>query len=187
MTFELINLNLTTPFLGNGTITTASDACLGISHIGSSKLLVLRYAFELKKVLHVPKLSQHLLYIYRLCKDNKCRFVCDDIWFWIQDKITRRILLKGLCRAGLYPIPFHNPQKLIPTSFASHACYIAKPVNTSLWNKRLRYIKCNYLCNSSSNLGFNITRYLSNYMYIIFRKEIYKIASLILQKNLYIL
>lgn len=49
MTFKLTNLNLTTPFHEDGTITIASNACLGISHIGSSKLPVPYYAFERRK------------------------------------------------------------------------------------------------------------------------------------------
>jgi len=54
----------------------------------------------------VPKRSQHLLSVHKLCKDNNCHFICDAFGFGIQDKITGNVLLKGLCRAGLYPIPF---------------------------------------------------------------------------------
>jgi hypothetical protein len=97
---------LATPYSGSYTITTTRGSGLSISSIGSSFLDVPQCSLQLKQVLHVLKLSQHLLSVYRLCKDNNCRFFCDAFGFWIQDKITGNVLLKGLCRAGLYLIPF---------------------------------------------------------------------------------
>ncbi|CAL8157377.1 unnamed protein product [Prunus armeniaca] len=140
MTSDLSQLSLATPFSGSDTITTAGGSGLSISNIGSSILDVPPCSLQLKQVLHVPKLSQHLLSIHRLCKDNNCRFICDAFGFWIQDKITGSVLLKGLCRAGLYPIPFSLPQSNIQqASFfhKNHFCYLGQRVNTSLWHKRL--------------------------------------------------
>ncbi|KFL90571.1 polyprotein [Acetobacter malorum] len=137
MTSELANLDLSTPYQGTDTITTASGACLQTSNIGASKLVVPQHSLTLKNVLHVSKLSQHLLSIYQLCKDNGCKFIYDDVSFWVQDKSTGKILLKGLCRAGYYPIPFTISQKQSPTPHASHLCFLAKPVNSSIWHKRL--------------------------------------------------
>lgn len=120
-------------------ITTASGVGLSISNIGTWKLVTPTHTFTLRNVLHVPRPSQHLLSIYQLCKDNQCRFICDDISFWVQDKITGKILLKGLCRAGHYLIPFNplSSQKLSPASSLLHSCYHVKPVSKSLWHKRL--------------------------------------------------
>ena len=93
-------------------------------------------------MLHVPKLSQHLLSVYRLCKDNHCRFICDDFGFWIQDKFTGNVLLKGLCSHGLYPILFsvssnsHTPFHLASASHRNQSCYLGQQVQTSLWHKR---------------------------------------------------
>ncbi|BBG99972.1 hypothetical protein Prudu_009845 [Prunus dulcis] len=57
----------------------------------------------------------------------------------VQDKLTGSVLLKGLCRAGLYSIPFF-PSQPHPTPAASlikqHFCFLGHPVNTSLWHKR---------------------------------------------------
>ncbi|KFL89552.1 hypothetical protein AmDm5_1575 [Acetobacter malorum] len=144
MTSDLTNLTQATPFLGADTITTASGSGLPISHTGSSFLHVPQYAFQLKDILHVPQISQHLLSMYKLCKDNNCRFICDEFCFWIQDKITGTILLQGLCRDGLYPIPFHIPQHILPkASHTSHSltnnqtCFLGHHINTSLWHNRL--------------------------------------------------
>ncbi|KAM2969511.1 hypothetical protein FF2_016605 [Malus domestica] len=137
MTSELANLDLSTPYQGSDTITTASGAGLHISNIGTSTLVAPHHSLTLKNVLHVPKLSQHLLSIYQLCKDNKCRFICDDVSFWVQDKSTGKILLQGLCKAGYYPIPFISSHKQSSSSSASHSCFLAKPVHSSIWHKRL--------------------------------------------------
>ena len=135
MTSDLAQLNLAAPFSGADTVTTAGGSGLTISNIGSSILDVPHCSLQLKQVLHVPKLSQHLLSVHKLCKDNNCRFICDAFGFWIQDKITGNVLLKGLCRAGLYPIPFSfsfPSQSLFPNNLV---CYLGKQVNTSLWHK----------------------------------------------------
>ena len=71
MTFDLTQLNLATPFSGSDVIATANDSGLSISNVGSSIL----------DVLHVPKLSQHLLSVRRLFKDNNSRFICDAFGF----------------------------------------------------------------------------------------------------------
>jgi len=136
MTSDLAQLNLAASFSGADTITTAGGSGLTISNIGSSILDVPHCSLQLKQVLHVPKLSQHLLSVHKLCKDNNCRFICDAFGFWTQDKITGNVLLKGLCRAGLYPIPFSfsfPSQSLFPNN---PVCYLGKQVNTSLWHKR---------------------------------------------------
>ena len=70
MTSDLASLTTAAPFTGNDTITTADGSGLPISNIGFSILHAPHHAFHLKKILHVPKLSQLLLSIYRLCKDN---------------------------------------------------------------------------------------------------------------------
>ncbi|KAM1745798.1 hypothetical protein ACFX11_012495 [Malus domestica] len=86
MTSELANLDLSNPYQGTYTIINGSGASLHISNIGTSKLVVPHQSLTLKNVLHVPKLSQHLLSIYQLYKDNRCIFICDDVSFLVQDK-----------------------------------------------------------------------------------------------------
>jgi hypothetical protein len=57
-----------------------------------------------------------LLSVRRLCKDNNCCFICDAFGFCIQDKLTGRVLLQGLCKVvytlSLYPshtLAYHSP------------------------------------------------------------------------------
>jgi hypothetical protein len=139
MTSDLTQLNSPTPFSGSDTIATADGSGLSISNVGSSILNVPQCSLQLPQVLHVPKLSQHLLSVRRLCKDNNCRFICDAFGFCIQDKLTGRVLLQGLCKDGLYPIPLSIPHSRLSQSFSflqNQFCYLGHQVNTSLWHKR---------------------------------------------------
>ena len=146
MTSDLSHLQEATSYSGPDAITTAGGSGLSISSIGSSVLPIPQCSLQLHQVLHVPKLSQHLLSVYRLCKDNHCRFICDDFGFWIQDKITGDVLLKGLCSNGLYPIPFsvssrsHTPFQLALASHRNQSCYLGQQVQTSLWHKRFGHL-----------------------------------------------
>ena len=135
MTSDLSQLNSATPFSGSDTIATADGSGLSISNVGSSILNVPPCSLQLLQVLHVPKLSQHLLSVHRLCKDNNCRFICDAFGFCIQDKLTGRVLLQGLCKDGLYPIPLSIPHSRLSQSFSlsqNQLCYLGHQVNTSL-------------------------------------------------------
>ncbi|CAL8081400.1 unnamed protein product [Prunus armeniaca] len=91
-----------------------------------------------------------------------------------QDKITGSVLLKGLCRAGLYPIPFSLPQSNLQQASSfhkNHFCYLGQRVNTSLWHKRLghpsntitsallRQYK-GYICFSLQTNRFFVTRHV---------------------------
>lgn len=117
MTSELSHLGSATPFSGTETITTAGDLGLQISNIGSSTLVAPTCSLQLHEVLHMLKVSQNLLSVHKLCQDNNCHFICDASGFWIQDKITGNILLKGLCSADLYPIPFIHPRSHLNFAF----------------------------------------------------------------------
>jgi len=138
MTSDLAQLNLATPFSGLDTIAIVDGSGLSISNVGSSILDVPQCSFKLPQVLHVPKLSQHLLSVHRLCKDNNYRFICDAFGFCIQDKLTGRVLLQGLCRdcvEMVYILPLSIPHSRLSQSFSlskNQFCYIGHQVKTSL-------------------------------------------------------
>lgn len=55
----------------------------------------------------------------------------------------RSILLKGLCGAGLYPIPFPQYEFLADSaSFPPtyHSCFLGQHVNSTLWHRRLGHL-----------------------------------------------
>ncbi|KAM1004535.1 hypothetical protein ACFX2C_004724 [Malus domestica] len=136
MTADLNQLSLASPFPSNETIQTAGGgAGLSISHIGSSTLHTPFKPLHLNSVLYVPRLSQNLLSVHKLCLDNNCWLIYDAFCFWIQDKAIGRILFNGHCSNGLYPIP-------LPVSYRSslpkvHAAFLGQHVSSSLWHSRL--------------------------------------------------
>ncbi|KAM1352337.1 hypothetical protein ACFX2H_031946 [Malus domestica] len=127
MTADLTNLSLASSYPTNDTIQTTSRASLSISHIGSSTLHTSFKPLQLNSVLYVPRLSQNLLSVHRLCLDNNCWLIYDAFSFWIQDKATWRILFQGNCSNGLYPIPISAKKKVItpsaPTAYLGHRVY----------------------------------------------------------------
>ena len=137
MTADLSNLSLSTPFPTDDTVHTANGEGLPVSHIGNSIISTNVKPIQLKSVLHVPKLAQNLLSVHKLCLDNDCRIIFDAFRFWIQDKVTGRILYRGMCSNGLYPLPFvslHTGKSVHNHSFRS---YLGQLVLTSTWHHRL--------------------------------------------------
>ncbi|XP_070679388.1 uncharacterized protein [Malus domestica] len=129
MTSKMGNLSLSTPYPSNKIIQTANGAGLAISHIGSSLLRTPMQPIRLNSILYVPKLSQNLLSVHKICLDNNCWMIFDTFSFWIQDKTTGRILYKGLCHNGLYPIISSRSHSVI--NKGTIAAFLGKEVTSS--------------------------------------------------------
>ncbi|KAM1411401.1 hypothetical protein COP1_024098 [Malus domestica] len=133
MTADIQNLSLASPYPTTELVQTANGEGLTVSHIGSSVIKPSTYPIKLNSVLYVPKLTHNLLSVHKICLDNHCWLIFDASCFWIQDKATGRILHKGLCSNGLYPIP------TLPQSRSSiHqtiAC-LGQLVKSSVWHNR---------------------------------------------------
>ena len=92
-------------------------------------------SLKLNSVLLVPQLAQNLLSVHRLCLDNNCWLIFYASYFWIQDKATRRILYRGLCSNGLYPIHASSPSS--PTKSSPAQAFLGQLVQSNLWHHRL--------------------------------------------------
>lgn len=88
MTPNLGNLNQRVQYKGDEKINIGNDEGLIVKHIGSTNLFTPQHLLFLKTILHVPTIIVNLLSIKKLCKDNSCWFICDEIMFFIQDKVT---------------------------------------------------------------------------------------------------
>ena len=135
MTADLTNLTLASPYPTADTIHTANDEGLKASHVGHSTINSSVYPLKLNYVLFVPQLTHNLLSIHRLCLDNNCWLIFDVFCFWIQDKATRRILYRGLCTNGLYPIHAFAPSNSKQTSPAK--AFLGQLIQSNLWQHRL--------------------------------------------------
>ncbi|KAM1135223.1 hypothetical protein TB2_044217 [Malus domestica] len=131
MTSELSNLQASTPYPTHELVTGANGEGLPISHIGQSCITTLSHKLQLNKVLCVPHLSQHLLSMYQLCKDNNRRCIVNEFSVCIQDKVTNKVLFHGLSNNVVYPLPLFKPPQLQP------AAYLGQKVHATLWHCRL--------------------------------------------------
>jgi histone deacetylase 1/2 len=130
ITGELNNLTLRDAYKGHDTVNTANGQGMKISHIGHSVVRNPTQDFHLRNILHVPNASKNLLSVHRFTYDNHVFIEFHPFFFLIKDQETRRILFRGPCYGGLYPLVpmFHETSKL---AFAA-----IKP-SSSTWHRRL--------------------------------------------------
>ncbi|KAL6269518.1 hypothetical protein ACE6H2_026429 [Prunus campanulata] len=122
-------------------VTVGNGEGLQIRHIGTAKLSSL----TLPSVFHVPHLTANLLSVHQLCKDNNCNIIFDVSGFYIQDKLTKQILLQGKSSQGLYPIPVSlqssafvpSPIQHSQQSVSPSVAFLGQQVKSSLWHHRL--------------------------------------------------
>ncbi|KAB2600513.1 hypothetical protein D8674_043037 [Pyrus ussuriensis x Pyrus communis] len=130
MTSDLASLHQVSSFEGSEKIKIGNGQGLPIQNAGSAIIKTPSHFIIMKNVLHVPSLAVNLMSVKQLCKDNRCWFICDDINFFVQDKVTREILYKGRSRLHeLFQIP-------VSSWTVPKAC-IGQLIKSSLWHQRL--------------------------------------------------
>jgi histone deacetylase 1/2 len=106
VTSDLNRLSFRERYNGNDTVQIGNGAGLHIAHIGQSSINTSAdNSLALRNVLHVPHISKNLVSIHRLTKDNDVSVEFFPSSFLVKDLATRRRLLRGICRGGLYPFP----------------------------------------------------------------------------------
>jgi hypothetical protein len=113
---------------GDDQVHTASGSGMKINHVGHSILRSPIRDLHLKNILHVPCASKkNLLSVNRLVQDNNTFLEFHPNHFLVKEQDTKRILFKGSCEGGLYPLkPPLNKEVL----------GVFKPT-TSTWHHRL--------------------------------------------------
>lgn len=130
LTSDLSRLNMHERYAGKDQVHVANGQGLSISHIGHSSLA--GSSLKLKNILHVPHISKDLLSVYRLVHDNYVFVEFHRDFFCVKDKATRRTLLHGRSRDGLYPIPVSRAS----SSSSTHTCSSVQ-ATSSRWHQRL--------------------------------------------------
>ena len=102
-----------------------------ISHIGHSILRTPHNSFHLNNVLHVPTTSKNLLSVHRIVSDNHVFIEFHRDFFCVKDKATKKIVLQGRSRGGIYPVPFHRAS----SSSTRHAASVQ--LSSRQWHQRL--------------------------------------------------
>ena len=77
---------------------------MAIAHIGQSHIYTPERDLLLKNVLHVPEADKSLISASRLAIDNNSFVEIHPYSFLVKDRGTRRVLLQGRGRRGLYPV-----------------------------------------------------------------------------------
>lgn len=76
-----------------------------ITHIGYVICHTPSRNLFLNDVLYAPSTAKNLVSVHRLAQDNNVFLEFHPDFFLIKDRITRKILLEGPCKGGLYPLP----------------------------------------------------------------------------------
>jgi hypothetical protein len=84
---------------------TASGLDMLIRHIGQSTIHSCNRNLILKDILHVPTASKNLVYVHKFTRDKNSFFEIHLWHFSLKDRDTKKLLLEGKCRNGLYSIP----------------------------------------------------------------------------------
>ena len=84
-------------------------------------------------MLYVPKITVNLLSVKKLCKNNGCWFICNDIVFFIWDKATRKVPYQGRSDGGdLFTIPVNVFAKSFAARLERCATFLGKKIQASI-------------------------------------------------------
>lgn len=114
LTSDLDWLTIQERYHGKDEVQVANKAGLHISHIGHSIISDLDHSLALKNILHVPNINKHILSAHKLVYDNNAFIEFHDDAFFIKDKATKKTLLFGRSKGGLYPVSFGRSTSTTP-------------------------------------------------------------------------
>jgi hypothetical protein len=100
---------------------------MDISHVGEGAIYTRSQNLKLKQILHVPQATKNLVSVHRFVVDNNIFLEYHFYFFLIKDRATRKLLLKGKCHKGLYPLP---------SSFTRQVFGVSRP-SFHRWHNRL--------------------------------------------------
>jgi hypothetical protein len=111
VTSDLANLNVhADEYQGSEQIRVGNGTSLPIHHIGTTQFSTPTTTFRLNNVLHVPDISNNLLSVHKFTNDTNTFMEFHPFLFRVKDLASRRLLLQGPSKHGLYPFPLHKHQ-----------------------------------------------------------------------------
>jgi hypothetical protein len=121
ITGELDKMTVHERYNGMEQIKAANGAGMNIDCIGSSVIPSSTRPLHLHNILHVPLTQKNLVSIHKFTLDNNTFIEFHPHVFLIKDQATRKVLVRGPCKGGLYPLPTQlNPtQKLLLSAIKS--------------------------------------------------------------------
>jgi hypothetical protein len=119
VTGELEKLVVCDRYKGDYYIHTISGSDMKISHIGHSIVQIPSHDFVLKNIIYSPQGSKNLIFVHRLAYDNSTFLEFNPKFFMIDNQATRKLLLKGPCHRGLYPLLSSSSLSAIKQAFGA--------------------------------------------------------------------
>ncbi|PKU65158.1 Retrovirus-related Pol polyprotein from transposon TNT 1-94 [Dendrobium catenatum] len=104
MTNNQDNMTQSSNYNGSDQVIVGDGRAIPIAHSGAGILPTPERKLQLSNLLHLPDISHNLISISNLVKDNNISISFDPNGYHVKDLQTHRVLLRGPCRAGLYPI-----------------------------------------------------------------------------------
>lgn len=107
VTSDLGKLSTYSTYVGIEKLAVGSGEQLDITNNGNMSInshTKSKCALHLKNVLHVPHIAKNLLSISRFTHDNNAVAEFCDGYCVIKDKVSKKTLLKGILRDGLYKL-----------------------------------------------------------------------------------
>jgi histone deacetylase 1/2 len=130
ITSDLDRLSFRERYNGTDNVQVGNGAGLHIEHIGQSSVNTsAEKPLALRNVLHVPKITKNLISTHRLTNDNDVSVEYFPSFFVVKDLATRKSLLRGPCRGGLYPF--------LPSTLHHDKAAMLASVNKKQWHHRL--------------------------------------------------
>ena len=155
ITSSLENLSVRDKYSGGDQVHAANGTGMKISNIGHTVLHTPSAKLHLKNILHVPSAHKNLVSVHRLTSDNNAFLEFHPNYFFIKDQATKKILHRGRCKGGLYPLE-HQQHGVVGVK----QVYGVNKPSTNRWHSRLghpafpiveRVLKNNNLSFSSDN------------------------------------
>jgi hypothetical protein len=132
ITSELKNLIVRDNYRGSDKVNTANGQGMDITHVGHSIIFHPVHNFHLRNILHVPNASKNLFSVHRFTYDNRVFIEFRPFYFLIKDQATWRILHRGRCVGGLYPLISF----LVASSQLEKRAFIATKPSQAKWHSR---------------------------------------------------
>ena len=136
LTADLANLNVKADeYHGPDQIRIGNGLGLTVRHIGSTKLSTPTSSFLLHDVLHVPLITKYLISIHKFTNDTNTSIELHPTYFIVKDRTTKKVLLHGPSKDGLYQFP--SAFNKIPSS---SSIFVGERTSLDQWHSRLGHL-----------------------------------------------
>ena len=125
ITHQLNGLNTHEKYQGRDNVKAANGTGMTIANIGKSSINTNSRPLLLNDVLHVPTTTKKLLSVHKLTRDNNVFVEYHPMFFLVKDRLTKRVLVRGSSRGGLYPFG--------PGAMSSHKASFSATTSSELW------------------------------------------------------